>query len=79
MGGGGWGQGNSGVGGLVSFAAGDTSSLLSHQKIRIYRTLTATSLEKEMATYSSILAWKVPRKEGPGRLQSTESQRVGHN
>ena len=36
-------------------------------------------LEKEMATYSSILAWKIPRMEEPGRLQSMGSQRVGHN
>ena len=31
-------------------------------------------LEKEMATHSSILAWRVPWMEEPGRLQSTESQ-----
>ena len=36
-------------------------------------------LEKEMATYSSILAWKIPWTEEPGRLQSMGSQRVGHN
>ena len=36
-------------------------------------------LEKEMATRSSILAWKIPWMEEPGRLQSTGSQRVGHN
>ena len=35
-------------------------------------------LEKEMATHSSILAWKIPWME-PGRLQSMGSQRVGHN
>ena len=35
-------------------------------------------LEKEMATYTSILAWKIPWTEEPGRLQSMESQRVGH-
>ena len=33
-------------------------------------------LEKEMATHSSILAWKIPWTEEPGRLQSMESQRV---
>ena len=33
-------------------------------------------LEKEMATHSSILAWKIPWTEGPGRLQSMRSQRV---
>ena len=36
-------------------------------------------LEKEMATHSSILAWKIPQTEEPGRLQSMESQRVGHD
>ena len=36
-------------------------------------------LEKEMATHSSTLAWKIPWMEEPGRLQSMGSQRVGHN
>ena len=36
-------------------------------------------LEKEMATHSSILAWRIPWTEEPGRLQSRGSQRVGHN
>ena len=36
-------------------------------------------LEKEMATHSSTLAWKIPWTEKPGRLQSMGSQRVGHN
>ena len=36
-------------------------------------------LEKEMATPSSILAWRIPWKEEPGGLQSMGSQRVGHN
>ena len=36
-------------------------------------------LEKEMATHSSILAWRIPWTEEPGELQSTVSQRVGHN
>ena len=36
-------------------------------------------LEKEMATHSSILAWKIPRTEDPGRLHSLGSQRVRHN
>ena len=35
-------------------------------------------LKKEMATHSSILAWKTPWMEKPGGLQSMESQRVGH-
>ena len=36
-------------------------------------------LEKEMATHSSILAWKIPWAEEPGRLQSMGLQRVGHD
>ena len=36
-------------------------------------------LEKEMATHSGTLAWKIPWMEEPGRLQSTGSQRVGHD
>ena len=36
-------------------------------------------LEKEMATHSSTLAWRIPWTEELGRLQSTESQRVGHD
>ena len=36
-------------------------------------------LEKEMAIHSSILAWRIPWIEAPGRLQSTGSQRVRHN
>ena len=36
-------------------------------------------LEKEMATHSSTLAWKIPWKEEPGRLHSMGSQRVGHD
>ena len=36
-------------------------------------------LEKEIATYSSTLAWKIPWTEEPGRLQSVGSQRVGHD
>ena len=36
-------------------------------------------LEKEMVTHSSILAWRIPWMEMPDRLQSTGSQRVGHD
>ena len=35
--------------------------------------------EKEMPTHSSILAWKIPWTEDPGRLQSMGSQRVKHD
>ena len=37
------------------------------------------ALEKEVATHSSILAWKIPWTEEPGRLPSMGSQRVGHD
>ena len=37
------------------------------------------AMEKEMATHSSILAWKIPGMEDPGRLQSMGSQRVRHD
>ena len=36
-------------------------------------------LEKEMATHSSILAWRIPWTEEPDRLQSMGLQRVGHD
>ena len=36
-------------------------------------------LEKEVATHSSILAWRIPWSEEPGRLQSMGLQRVGHD
>ena len=37
------------------------------------------ALEKEMAPHSSTLAWRIPWREEPGRLQSMGLQRVGHN
>ena len=39
----------------------------------------ADLLEKGTVTHSSILAWKIPWTEGPGGLQPTGSQRVGHD
>ena len=36
-------------------------------------------LEEGMTTHSNILVWRTPWTEGPGVLQSTGSQRVGHN
>ena len=37
------------------------------------------ALEKEMATYSSVLAWRIPGTEEPGGLPSMGSHRVGHD
>ena len=49
------------------------------QETRIWLLGWEDALEKEMSTRSSILAWKIPWTEKPGGLQSTGSQRVGHN
>ena len=49
--------------------AGDLGSVLGQED----------ALEKGMATPSSILAWKIPWREKPGRLWSMGSQRVGHD
>ena len=38
-----------------------------------------SALEKEMATHSSILAWRIPGTEEPGGLRSMGLQRVGHD
>ena len=43
------------------------------------QSLSREDLEKEKATHSSILAWKIPWMEEPGRLQFMGSQRVGHD
>ena len=47
--------------------------------LKNYITLSYVCLEREMATHSSTLAWKIPWTEEPGRLQSMGSQRVGHD
>ena len=44
-----------------------------------YMQISRNHLEEEMAAYSSILAWKIPWTEQPGRLQSIGSQRVEHD
>ena len=49
------------------------------QETRVRSLVQEDPLEKEMATHSSILAWRVPWREEPGRLQSMGSQRVGHD
>ena len=49
------------------------------QETRVQSLAQENPLEKEMATHSSTLAWKIPWTEEPGRLQSMGSQRVGRN
>ena len=49
------------------------------QEIQIQSLGRGDPLEKEMATYSSILAWRIPSTKEPGGLQPMGSQRVGHD
>jgi len=49
------------------------------QETQIWCLVPEDPLEEEMATHSSILAWKIPRTEEPGGLQFMGSQRVRHN
>ena len=52
-------------------------NLPARQEIRVPSPVWEDSLEKGIATHSSILAWRIPRAEEPGRLQFMGSQRVG--
>ena len=49
------------------------------QETRVGSLVWEDPLEKEMAAHSSIVAWKIPWTEEPGRLQSVGSHRVGHD
>ena len=50
-----------------------------HKELGTTEQLHLHTLEKEMATHSSVLAWRVPGMGEPGELPSMESQRVGHD
>ena len=62
----------------MRFVAQTVKHLPTMQETRV-QSLGQEDLEKEMATHPSILAWKIPWMEKPGRLQSMGSQRVGHD
>ena len=62
---------------LTSLVAQMVKCLSTMQEIQV-QSLGWEDLEKEIATHSSILAWKIPGKEEPGRLQSMGLQRIGH-
>ena len=62
----------------ASLVAQAVKNLPAVQKTQLQSLSREDPLEKEMATHSSILAWRIPRTEEPGGLQSTGSQRVGH-
>ena len=49
------------------------------QETRVQSLSREDLLEKEMATHSSILAWKIPWTEEPARLQPMGSERAGHD
>ena len=66
-----WGEG--------SLAAQMVKSLSATQETRVQSLGREDPLEKEMATQSSILAWRIPWTEEAGGLQSMGSQRVIHN
>ena len=64
---------------VASLVAQKVKSLSAIQETGVQSLGWEDPLEKEMETHSSIFAWKIPRMEEPGGLQSTGSQRVGHN
>ena len=49
------------------------------QKFQVLSLSREDPFEEEMATHSSMLAWKIPKREEPGELQSMGLQRVGHD
>ena len=62
-----------------SLVAQRVKRLPAMQETRVWSLGWEDPLEKEIATHSSILAWRIPWTEEPGGLQSTGSQRVGHD
>ena len=66
--------------GCVSVVVAQTVKRLpAMQKTQVRSLGREDPLEKEMAAHFSILAWRIPWMEEPGRLQSTGSRRVGHD
>ena len=65
--------------GVFSHACGTSGKDSACQCKRHRLNLWEDPLEKEVATHSSIPAWRIPWTEDPGRLQSTGLQRVRHN
>ena len=63
----------------ASLVAQPVKNLPAVQEIRVRSLGWEDPLEKEMATHSSILAWKISWTGEPGGLQSMGSQRIGHD
>ena len=57
----------------------EVKDLPAMQETRVWSLGWEDPLEKEIATHCSILAWEIPWREEPGRLQPIESQRVRHD
>ena len=64
---------------MVSLVVQMIKNLPEMQETRVQFLSWEDPLGKGMAAYPSILAWRIPRTEEPGRLQSMGSQRVGHD
>ena len=64
---------------LASLVAQTVKNLPARQETQDLSLDQENPLEKGMATYSSILAWRIPWTEESDRLQSMGSQRVGHD
>ena len=64
---------------LSSLIAQSIKNMPAMQETRVQFLGREDPLEKEMATHSSILAWRIPRTEVPGGLKSRAWQRVGHD
>ena len=63
----------------ASLVAQGLKGLFAVQETRVQFLSWEDPLEKEMATHSSILAWRIPWREELGRLKSMGSKRVGHD
>ena len=63
---------------MTSLVSQTVNCLPIMQETRVHFLGREDPLEKEMASHSSILTWKIPWTEEPGRLQSMGSQSVGH-
>ena len=62
----------------MGFPGGSVVNLLAMLDTRVQSLGQEDPLKRGMATHSSILAWRIPRIEGPGRAWSLVLQRVGH-
>ena len=64
---------------MMGFPGGsDSKNLPAVQEMQVQCPGQEDPLEEEMATHSSVLAWRIPWTEKPGGLQSMGSQRIGH-